>query len=316
MSGHPAGGRVLVVLGPSEAGLFPLLQAALPGEDLVLLPAEGEPVPPVEVLAVLGGGRDDVERALSSGASWIHVLATGVDGFPLDLVGSGALTCSRGASAIAISEFVLALMLSAEKRLAEVFVHEPTPQSAIPLLGSLRGKTVGIVGMGAIGHEVARRALAFEMRVLAVRRTAAPARLECVALAADLASLLGESDHLVVAAPATPATRHLIGAEALAAIKPGAHLVNVSRGALVDQEALLAALDDGRVALASLDVTDPEPLPAGHTLYTHPKVRISPHISWSSLETMLRTIELFADNLTRWRASERLEGVVDIAQGY
>jgi phosphoglycerate dehydrogenase-like enzyme len=307
---------VLTILGRMESGVFPLLQASLPGEDLVLLPPEGERIPRAEVLATLGAEREEVERALGSGVDWIHVLATGVDGFPLDLVGERVLTCSRGASAVAIAEFVLALMLSAEKRLTEVMVHEPTPQSAFPLLGSLRGKTVGIVGMGAIGHGVARRALGFDMRVLAVRRTAAPAGLAGVTIAADLTSLLRESDHLVIAAPATAATRQLIGAEALTQIKPGAHLVNVSRGALVDQEALLAALDDGRVAMASLDVTDPEPLPAGHWLFTHPKVRVSPHISWSSPETMRRTIEMFAENLRHRRAGEALEGVVDVAEGY
>lgn len=309
-------GPVLTVLGRMESGVLPLLQAALPGEDLLPLPPDGEPVPRVEVLVTLGARREELERALGSGAAWVHVLATGVDGLPLDLVGGRILTCSRGASAVAISEFTLALMLSAEKRLAEVFVHGPTEQSAIPSLGSLKGKTVGIVGLGSIGHEVARRALGFEMRVLAVRRTAVPAGLPGVTMAADLSSLLRESDHVIITAPATPASRHLIGAEALKQIKPGAHLVNVSRGALVDQQALLSALDDGRVGLASLDVTDPEPLPAGHALYAHPRVRISPHISWSSPDTLRVTIELFAADLRCWRAGEALHGIVDIAEGY
>ena len=105
-------------------------------------------------------------------------------------------------------------------------------------------------------------------------------------------------------------------AAAFTVLKPGAHLVNVARGSLVDQQALRAALDDGRVARASLDAVDPEPLPEGHWLYTHPSVRLSPHISWSSPSTMPRTLDLFVENLRRFRAGEVLSGLVDPLAGY
>jgi phosphoglycerate dehydrogenase-like enzyme len=132
----------------------------------------------------------------------------------------------------------------------------------------------------------------------------------------SLPELLGQADHVVVAAPATPATFHLLDADAFAAMKPNAHLVNIARGALVDQDALLAALDAGQLAAASLDVVDPEPLPAGHPLYEHPKVRVSAHISWSTPHGLARTLELFVENVRRYRSGESLEGVVDIAAGY
>ena len=135
-------------------------------------------------------------------------------------------------------------------------------------------------------------------------------------MAGSLHEVLAGSDHVVVSAPATAATRHLIDAAAFDALKPGAHLVNVARGALVDQDALLAALDSGRVATASLDVVDPEPLPEGHPLYAHPGVRLSPHISWSAPDTMDRTVALFAENLRRYRAGRPLQGVVDPIAGY
>jgi phosphoglycerate dehydrogenase-like enzyme len=132
----------------------------------------------------------------------------------------------------------------------------------------------------------------------------------------SLDQMLAHMDILSINCPLTPATHHLLDAAAFKATKPGAHLVNVGRGTLVDQDALRAALDTGTVARASLDVCDPEPLPAGHWLYAHPRVRLSPHVSWSSPRSMQRTIELFAENVRRWRAGEPLDGVVDVAAGY
>ncbi|MEY2478876.1 MAG: hypothetical protein QOG87_4191, partial [Actinomycetota bacterium] len=157
---------------------------------------------------------------------------------------------------------------------------------------------------------------AFDMGVVALRRTDGPMPDPAMHRAASLEELLGKADHVVIAAPATPATHHLMDAQAFDAMRPGAHLVNVARGSLVDQDALHAALDDGKVARASLDVVDPEPLPAGHWLYTHPKVRVSPHVSWSSPGTIERTIDLFADNLRCWRQGRPLHGLVDVAAGY
>jgi phosphoglycerate dehydrogenase-like enzyme len=175
---------------------------------------------------------------------------------------------------------------------------------------------VGLVGIGAIGTEVARRAQAFDASVVAFRRTPAPAPLPGIAIAASLHELLARSDHVVIAAPATVETHRLLDTAAFAALKPGAHLVNVARGSLVDQDALRVALDDGRVGRATLDTVDPEPLPDGHWLYTHPAVRLSPHISWSAPSTMPRTFDLFVDNVRRFRAGEVLSGLVDPVAGY
>jgi phosphoglycerate dehydrogenase-like enzyme len=103
---------------------------------------------------------------------------------------------------------------------------------------------------------------------------------------------------------------------AFASARPGLHLVNVARGSLVDQEALRAALDDGRVTLASLDVVDPEPLPAGHWLFSDPRVRVSAHVAWSKRHAPSEMLDAFADNLRRWIAGEPLHGVVDVKAGY
>jgi phosphoglycerate dehydrogenase-like enzyme len=250
------------------------------------------------------------------GVRWIHTLGTGIDRFPLDAVGERVLTCARRASAIPMAEWTLAMLLAFEKQLPGAWVSEPPEHWNMAHLGGLHGKTLGLVGLGGIGEAIAARALPFGVRLRAIRRTQRPSPLPEVEIVRDLSDLLASADHLVLATPATNATRHLIGREALSQVKPGVHLVNVARGALIDQEALREALDDGRVARASLDVADPEPLPAGHWLYTHPQVRLSPHVSWSMPGALDLILETFAENLRRYAAGETLEGVVDLAAGY
>jgi phosphoglycerate dehydrogenase-like enzyme len=286
-------------------------------EETFVVCGPGDHVPAdAEVLLTLLDDPDAIRRLLTPSVMWTHVLGTGVDGFPFDALGDRVLTCSRGASAVPISEWVLAVMLAFEKRLPESWIETPPAQWNTAALGGLSGRTLGLVGVGAIGTAVARRALAFDMTVLGFRRSAAAAPLPGIELVPVLADLLARSDHVVVAAPATPDTHHLIDAAALAACKPGVHLVNIARGALVEQDALRSALDDGRVAMASLDTVDPEPLPSDHWLYGHDRVRLSPHISWSGSSTMRVTIELFVDNLVRFRRGVALAGIVDPAAGY
>ena len=300
---------VLTHLGRFDAEMVPLLERHVPG---VTFADQGTS----DVLVALPTDHAALATKLTSHVRWIHVLGAGVDGFPLDAVGDRQLTSSRGAAAPAIAEFVLAELLAFEKQLPERWITSPPAQWNTARLGSVRGKTVGVLGLGAIGTEVARLALAFGARVVAVRRTNDGPSLAGVELSQDLQDVLMRADHLVVTLPATKDTYHVLGKAAFADMKPGVTLTNISRGTIVDQDALLAALDDGTVARANLDVVDPEPLPAGHPLYTHPNVRLTPHISWSSPDTMKRTIELFADNLRRYDKGEPLEGVVDIAAGY
>ncbi len=217
---------------------------------------------------------------------------------------------------MSISEWVLATMLAFEKRLPESWITEPPAAWNSAQLGVLAGKTLGLIGVGAIGTEIARRALAFDMRVVGLRRSDRPFPLEGIETARSVADVVDGADHVAIAAPATPQTHHLVDTDVFAAMKDGVHLVNIARGSLVDQDALIAALDSGKVARASLDVVDPEPLPAGHPLYTHPGVRITPHISWSGPITMPRTMEMFLSNLARYRRGEPLEGLVDVEAGY
>jgi phosphoglycerate dehydrogenase-like enzyme len=251
------------------------------------------------------------------GKRWIHTLGTGVDRFPLDLIGPDqVLTCSRGAGAEPISEWVISQLLAFEKRLPESWIHEPPEHWNLARLGTLDGAHVGLVGLGGIGSRVAERALPFGTEVRALRRRDLPSPVPGVEVVTDLLELVGWADHLVLTAPGTPATRYLIDADVLAAAKPGLHLVNIARGSLVDQDALREALDDERVALASLDTVEPEPLPDGHWLYTHPRVHLSAHISWSAPGALDRLLDAFLEDLARWEAGEPLQYLVDLEAGY
>ncbi len=286
--------------------------------ELVSVPERGSPPPEAEgeVLLTQTWASPNLVEVLTRGVRWVHAYGTGVDAFPFEALGDRPLTCSRGASAIPIAEWVLAMMLAAEKNLPDAWVREPPERWNIQPLGTLHGRTLGLVGIGGIGQAVATRALCFGMRVVALRRTGRPSPVPGVEITRSLPELLACSDHLVIAAPATAKTSHLLDREALALVKPGVHLVNVARGELVDQEALREALDDGRVSRASLDVVTPEPLPAGHWLYRHEKVRLSPHTSWAAPGALDVLLDPFIENLRRYRAGEALLHRVDVEEGY
>jgi phosphoglycerate dehydrogenase-like enzyme len=288
--------------------------------DVLLVPVPQDGDPPLDavgdVLLTLPWGSPNLEILLRRGVRWVHAIGTGVDRFPFDLLEGRPLTCSRGASAIPIAEWVLATILAFEKRLPESWIQAPPERWSQAALGRVHGRTLALLGLGGISTEVAVRALAFGMRVRALRRTGRQAPLEGIEMASGLDDLVASADHLVLAAPATQETRHLIGRRALAKAKRGLHLINVSRGSLVDLEALRDALDAGTVSRASLDTVEPEPLPAGHWVYGHAGVRLSPHISWSMEGAFEILIEAFVENLGRYRAGEALRGVVDPAAGY
>ncbi|MBL8863240.1 MAG: D-2-hydroxyacid dehydrogenase [Planctomycetes bacterium] len=183
---------------------------------------------------------------------------------------------------------------------------------------ALDGKTLLVVGLGGIGTEIARRGHGFGLRVLATRRgdEPGPEFVERVAKPSELLALLPEADVVALAVPLTPETEGLIDARALAAMKPGAYLVNVARGRVVDQEALVEALRSGKLAGACLDVTEPEPLPPQHPLWSFPNVVITPHVAARAEITGERRRALFRENLRRFDAGEPLLNVVDIGAGY
>jgi phosphoglycerate dehydrogenase-like enzyme len=283
---------------------------------------------------------------------WVHSASAGVErvltraGRERGLV----ITNARGVFSRPIAEYVLMMILAVSRRLPQLLElqHERTWQ---PLEGAeLRDVTVGIVGLGSIGRSVGALATAFGCRVIATRRrseagaegeptegppAAGPqAEAEPVAsgesderplgrmmldrvLGPDgLPDLLAESDFVVLAAPLTPQTEGMINDETLALIKRGAWLINVARGRLVDERALLRSLRDGRLGGAVLDTFAEEPLPPDSPFYDLPNVIVTPHTSWSSGRVLDRSVDLFCDNLRRFAAGEPLVNVVDPAVGY
>ena len=258
---------------------------------------------------------------------WIHSTAASVTGvlFP-ELVASDVIvTNARGLHADAMAEHALAMMLAFARKLHHARdaqrAHEwaqETMWDQSPGIGSLAGATLGLVGLGAIGGAIAARARALGMRVIAVRRRpaadAAPAHEQWPV--SRLRELLPRVDWLVLVAPLTPETEGLIGREELSLLRPGARLMNLGRGALVDEPALIEALATRKLAGAALDVFAEEPLPATSALWDMPEVILTPHTSGLAPRYWERAMEQFTANLRRYVAGEPLLNLVDKQAGY
>ena len=258
---------------------------------------------------------------------WIHVTAAGVAQLMRpDVLASGiTVTNSRGIHAIPMAEHTMGMILSFARKFPASLHYQRQHRwaqqeiwDARPRPTELKGSTLVIIGFGAIGTELAKRARAFGMRVWAVTRSGhADASLaDWTFPAIDLAKVLPEADYIVLAAPDTPDTHHMIGASELAAMKPSACLVNVSRGGLVDESALVAALQNGTIAGAALDVAEHEPLSQESPLWQMENVFITPHTSSVSENLWPRQTELMLENLDRWFSGRQLINLVDLARGY
>jgi phosphoglycerate dehydrogenase-like enzyme len=224
------------------------------------------------------------------------------------------VTSVSGIHAPALAEFALFGLLAFAKRLPELERDRAArawPQIK-PTMQMLAGRTVLVLGLGAIGLELARLAGALGMRVLGVKRTPEPVPgVDEVAAPERLAELAARADALVVTLPGTEATRGMVGAEVLAGLRPGAVVVNVGRGPVIDEPALVAALRGGRLAGACLDVFAREPLPADSPLWELDNVIVCPHVAARTEDEDARAVEVFAANLRRRLAGEPLENVVD-----
>ncbi len=265
--------------------------------------------------------------AAARSVRWIHSPAVAVHQllFPELVASNVVLTNARDVHAPVVAEHVIAQIFALAKQIPAcvryqqqriwaqqlLWDYSPRPQEVM-------GSTLGLVGLGAIGNEVVQRANGLGMKVVAVREhPEKPAQgVDAVYAPQDLDKLLSQADFVVLAAPVTPSTQRLINAERLAQIKPHSYLINVGRGALIDQPALADALRRKQIAGAALDVFEEEPLPTDSPLWPLENLLITPHTAGLTEKLWQRHFALINDNLRRYLAHEELHGLVDKARGY
>jgi len=305
------------------------IRAAAPGARLVAVSADGHADEPLGDVEVLLHGRiapEALDRVLARAPRlrWIHSAAAGVERVLTPAVRARGIvvTNARGVFSRPIAEYVLLMILAVSRRLPELAALQ-AERTWQPLEGrELQELTVGVVGLGSIGRVVADIASSLGCRVIATRRQTAARGGEpippgvTVLAAGALPLLLATADFVVLAVPLTAETDGLIDAEALGRMKRTAWLINVARGRLVDERALVGALMEGRIGGAVLDTFQEEPLPPDSPLWDLPNAIVTPATSWSSGPVLDRSVELFCENLRLHAAGERLINVVDPAAGY
>ncbi|MBL9071763.1 MAG: D-2-hydroxyacid dehydrogenase [Sphingopyxis sp.] len=261
----------------------------------------------------------DMAAAITAAAKlkWLNSIYAGIDGLPLDLLQERGTVVTNGAgiNAITIAEYVVMGMLTVAKGYRDVVRAQERRDWLMDSPGKveLYGSKALLLGYGAIGKLIEERLKAFAVDVTVVRRSPGPDTLT----PDQWRGRLGEYDWVILAVPATPETDGMIGAAELAAMKPTATLVNIARGAVVDQDALVAALDAKRIGSAFLDVTTVEPLPADDPLWSLDNAHITMHLSGRAQDKMfIRSAERFLENLDRWHRGEPVEPRVDLTLGY
>ena len=273
--------------------------------------------------AVVGWGRYDAATLASAPRlRWIHSFGVGVDGLLTpELIDSDiTVTNNTGVRGPNIAEHLLAMMLGFARGLPEIIRYQTKREwhHADRGVFELGGQTLGVAGLGDIGQNLAWRADALGMRVIGLRRLKpdSPRGIQTIYQPDRLHDFLAEADHVAVCLPLTPGTRHMFSTAEFQAMKPTAYIYNIGRGPIIDQDALIAALQAGEIAGAGLDVTDPEPLPPESPLWDMTNVQITCHTSGSTPYNWPRGLEILLDNLGRFQRGEELRNVVDKLEGY
>jgi phosphoglycerate dehydrogenase-like enzyme len=317
----PASLRVLVPpLAPEEVAE---LRQAAPNVELVVARSEREAVQKAaEVDGVYGFASPEVVRA-GQRLRWVQVGSAGVENalFPEMMNSQITLTNAQRAYAPPIADQALAFMICLSKGLPRLIRRQSQGEWSVPPdihPRELQGQTLLIIGFGGIGSNLARRAAACGMRVLATdpKTIPKPDYVARLARPSEFHALLPEADFVASCVPLTRETTGMIGAREFGMMKHGAYLINMSRGKVVQTDALVAALRSGQLAGAAMDVTDPEPLPPSHPLWQMDNVIITPHMSGRSPGSDRRRFEIFKENLRRFSRGEPLINVVDKQLGY
>lgn len=252
---------------------------------------------------------------------WIHIGQSGMEHLPMSLLAERGivLTNSRGINSVAISEYVLCMMLNVVRRHDAFYESQRARRWNLDTrLDELCGKTVGILGLGKVGAEIALRADAFGMRVLGmdVIQKCVP-HVEHVYLPQERCEMFAQCDFIVICMPLTPDTKHLIASQELSSMKPSAWVINVGRGAILQQSDLLSALEANQIGGAVLDVFEEEPLPPENALWGLSNVRITPHIAGDHLASyMPRMMKILCSNLRLYPDFSAMENLVDTSRGF
>jgi D-2-hydroxyacid dehydrogenase (NADP+) len=303
-------------------GRLPRLHAQFPQLDFIDArdPAGFERAFPT---AAITYGLPPIARLAEAPAlRWIQLISAGV---PQDLCPAAhqrgvTVTNLAGLYGPSIAEHAFALLGMLARNLHTAFRNQQQvrwDRDVCRTMFDLHGKTLAVVGLGNIGQAVARLGRAYGMRVLGCRRTDRPTPgVDRVYPCRDLRAMLAEADVVAVTAPLTRHTEGMLGPAEFQALKRGAVYINVSRGGIAEEKALLAALESGQVAAAGLDVYATEPLPPEHPFWKMPQVVVSPHYSGEVINNSARPVERFERNLTNWLAGHPLEGTVDLEWGY
>ena len=315
--------NILVTL-PLNDGQRARLAAAAPGHPMRFVEkAAAGPADLEWAQIILGNLADPAQLRHCRSLRWLQLNNAGTEGYcvPGRLPAGAVLTNATGAYGTVIAEYMLAALLALFRRLPDYLEnqrgHRWQPLGFIRLLADSR---VLVVGFGDIGRSFGRRAAALGAEVVGVRRrpAAAPDWVLGVYGPDRLDELLPAADVVALCLPGGDATRHTLDARRIGLLKQGAVVLNVGRGSAVDTDALCRALERGRLGGAALDVTDPEPLPADHPLWSAPNTILTPHVSgqYAQPETLERVVELCEENLRRFFAGQPLRSVVDPATGY
>lgn len=308
-----SGDPVRIALGPDEDSL--LADAITKGGGTLSELSQAQAL-------VWDGGPTDFPAELPDHVRWVQLNSAGVEQWftagtftPHEGV---QFTSAAGAFSASVAEHALALLLAGVRHLPEHIRSDTWRFDELaPRIGTLRDATVTIVGAGGIGRALIPMLRPLGAHVIAINRSGkpVPGAMETVPVQ-QLAEVWERTDHVVVAAPATPATKHMVGASALAALQPTSWIVNVARGDLLDTDAVVEALREGTIGGVGLDVTDPEPLPDGHPLWSLPNAIITPHDSNPPQRRVPAFAERVAANVARFAAGQELIGVVDTKLGY
>ena len=313
-----------ILVGGFVAPLIDQLRSATPDVQFIAAVPGDAARQAADVDALFGICTPEI-LAVARRVQWIHMVTAGVE----NCVSIAAVrerdilvTNMQRIGGPIIAEHVMAMTLAFTRGL-DLYLPQQAKhdwQRVTPpgRMSVIRGKTMLVVGLGGIGSEVAKRAHAMDMKVIATRASGrtGPEFVSYVGLPDELPKLAADADFIVNTAPLTPQTRGIFNAAFFAKMKPSAYFINVARGGSVDTDALVAALQNGQIAGAGLDVTDPEPLPADHPLWRAPNLILTPHVANDSDLGPEAQIVVTKENLRRYIAGERMLSVVDVQRGY